>query len=163
MKNKTQIIAEMGKQEVFVTREFDAPKALVFKAYSEKEILERWVGFEESKTRFEKFEPFVGGSYRYVVSLPNGFEAWFHGVCHEHTKAERIINTFEFEGLPEKGHVVLETTTFKELPDDRTSVTIHSVFQSVADRDGMVQSGMEKGMSESHKRLDAILTSQNIN
>jgi uncharacterized protein YndB with AHSA1/START domain len=162
MKNKTQIIAETGKQETFVSREFNAPKEVVFKAYSEKEILERWLGFEGSMARFEKFEPFAGGVYRYVVALPNGFEAWFRGVCHEHAKPNRIINTFEFEGLPEKGHAVLETTTFRELPNNRTEVTIHSVFQSVADRDGMVQSGMEKGMVESHENLEAILASLKI-
>jgi uncharacterized protein YndB with AHSA1/START domain len=155
--NKTQIIAEQNKQELFIIREFDAPRDLVFKAFSDENILLQWVGPREMTMRYEKFEPKAGGSYRYLQSLPNGMEFAFNGVCHEHTAPERIIQTFEFEGLPEKGHVVLETTRFEDLPYERTRVTVQSVFQSVADRDGMVQAGMEKGVAVSHKRLDELI------
>jgi uncharacterized protein YndB with AHSA1/START domain len=68
-----------------------------------------------------------------------------------------IIDTFEFEGLPEKGYVVLETVRFEALPGDRTKVTSHAVFQSVADRDGELQSGMERGVNDSYDRLDELL------
>jgi uncharacterized protein YndB with AHSA1/START domain len=156
-KNKTQIIAETGKQELFIIREFDAPKDLVFKAFSDEEILVEWVGCKEMSIRYEKFEPWQGGSWRYLGSLPNGMEFGFHGVCHEHSAPDRIIQTFEFEGLPEKGHVVLETARFEELPGERTRVTVQSVFQSVMDRDGMVQSGMERGVVDSHERLDELI------
>jgi len=81
----------------------------------------------------------------------------FRCVCHEHTAPERIIQTFEFEGLPEKGHVILETSRFEDLPGGRTRLTVQSVFQSVADRDGMVQSGMERGVVDSYARLDELL------
>jgi len=70
---------------------------------------------------------------------------------------ERIIQTFEFEGLPEKGHVTLETARFEALPGNRTKLTAQSVFQSVADRDGMLQSGMEGGVNDSYDRLDELL------
>jgi uncharacterized protein YndB with AHSA1/START domain len=152
--NKTQIIAEPGKQEIFIIREFDAPRDLVFKAFSDKDILVQWVGPREMTMRYEKFEPQEGGSYRYVSGFPGGMEFGFHGVCHEFTKPERIIQTMEFEGLPEKGHVVLETSRFEELPGGRTRFTVQSVFQSVADRDGMVASGMEHGVVDSYEKLD---------
>lgn len=156
-KNKTQIIAEQGKQELFIIREFDAPRDLVFKAYSVKELLEEWVGPKDLPIKYEKFEPYTGGSYRYYHTLPNAMQLGFHGVCHEHAAPERIIQTMEFEGLPEKGHVVMETIRFAELPNNRTKVTVQSIFQSVSDRDGMVQSGMEKGVAQSYEKLDELL------
>jgi uncharacterized protein YndB with AHSA1/START domain len=162
-KNKTTIIAEKGKQELFIIREFDASRALVFKAFTDQDILVQWVGPREMKTRYEKFEPKEGGSYRYIQTLPGGIEYGFHGVCHEITSPERIIQTFEFEGLPEKGHVCLETTRFESLPGNRTKVTVQSVFQSVADRDGMVQSGMEGGVVASYERLDEIIEKKQSN
>jgi uncharacterized protein YndB with AHSA1/START domain len=155
--HKTKIIAEPGKQELFIIREFDAPRELVFRAFSEEDILVEWLGPAEMKTRYEKFEPRAGGSYHFIQTMPNGMEFSFHGVCHEHTAPERIINTFEFDGLPERGHVVLETSRFEPLPDDRTKITVQSVFQSTADRDGMIQSGMERGVLESHARLDELI------
>jgi uncharacterized protein YndB with AHSA1/START domain len=151
--NKTQIIAEPGKQELFIIREFDAPRDLVFKAFSDKDILLQWLGPRGMEMRYEKYEPSEGGSYRYIQSI-NGMDFGFHGVCHEFTAPERIIQTFEFEGLPEKGHVVLETARFEELPNGRTRFTNQSVFQSVEDRDGMVASGMERGVVDSYERLD---------
>ena len=162
MENKTRIIAEKDKQELFIIREFDAQRELVFKAFSDADILVQWVGPREMGMRYEKFEPKTGGSYRYLQSLPNGMEFGFHGVCHEHLAPERIIQTFEFEGLPEKGHVVLETTQFEELPEDKTRVTVQSVFQSVADRDGMIQHGMERGVVDSFEKLDDLIKNKRI-
>ncbi|KAA0989712.1 SRPBCC family protein [Dyadobacter aurulentus] len=155
--NKTQIIVEPGKQELFVIREFDAPRDIVFKAFSDKDILVQWVGPKEMGMRYEKFEPKEGGSYRFINTLPDGTEFSFRGVCHEFTRPERIIQTFEFEGMPEKGHVILETSRFEELPGGRTKFTVQSVFQSVADRDGMVASGMERGVVDSYEKLDELL------
>jgi uncharacterized protein YndB with AHSA1/START domain len=160
--NKTQIIADPGKQELFIIREFNAPRELVFRAYSEEELLVQWLGPRDLVTRYEKFEPRAGGTYRYIQSLPNGMEVAFHGVCHEHTAPERIINTFEFEGLPEKGHVVLETLRFEIVSANRTRVTGQSVFQSVADRDGMINAGMERGVFDSHERLDELIKSNKL-
>lgn len=101
----------------------------------------------------ETFEPRDGGSWRYIHKDENGGEFAFHGVYHEVSSPERIINTFEFEGLREKGHVVLETVRLEELPGGRTKLTNQSIFQSVADRDGMIQSGMESGVNDSFERL----------
>jgi len=76
---------------------------------------------------------------------------------HECTAPERIIQTFEFEGLPEKGHVCLSTTRFEALPNNRTRVVIQDVYQAVADRDAALQSGMEQGVNESNERLDELI------
>ena len=155
-KNKTTITAEPGRQELFITREFEAPRKLVFKAFTDPELVVQWLGPRNLKMRLEKFEPRNGGSYRYFHVNPQGNEYGFHGVVHEVTAPERIIQTFEFEGLPEKGHTALETSRFEALLGNRTRVIIQSVFQSVADRDGIMQSGMEYGVNDSHNRLDEL-------
>ncbi|HMB22251.1 MAG: SRPBCC family protein [Chloroflexota bacterium] len=156
-KNKTTITAEPGKQELFITREFDAPRELVFKAHTDPELYAQWLGPRGLTTRFEVFEPASGGRWRFVQRDENGSEFSFHGVTHDVTPPERIIGTFEFDGLPEAGHVLLETTTFESLPGGRTRITAHSVFQSVEDRDGMVAAGMEVGVVDGYERLDEIL------
>ena len=155
--NKTKIIAEPGKQELFIMREFNAPRELVFKAFTDPDLYVQWLGPRELTTTLEKFEPKNGGSWRYIQKDPEGNEFAFHGVNHEVLAPERIIGTFEFEGLPETGHVILETARFEELPGDRTKLTSQSVFQSVEDRDGMLQSGMEEGVNDSYSRLDELL------
>jgi len=156
-KNKTTITAEPGKQELFITREFDAPRELVFRAYTDPAIYAQWLGPRGLTTTFDVFEPVSGGKYRFIQKDQDGNEFSFHGVTHEVFAPERIIGTFEFDGLPETGHVILETTRFEALPGNRTRITSQSVFQSVADRDGMVQSGMEQGVVEGYERLDEIL------
>ena len=160
-KNKTMITAEPGKQELFITREFDAPRDLVFRAHTDAELYARWVGPRDLSMTLETFEPISGGKWRFIQKDKNGNEFGFHGVNHDVTAPERLISTFEFEGLPEAGHVILETTRFEELPGDRTRVTTQSVYQSVEDRDGMIASGMESGVVDGHERLDEILEKLN--
>jgi len=161
-KNKTTILAEPGKQELFITREFEAPRELVYQAFTDPKLLLRWLGPCDMKTKIDVLEPGSGGRWRFIHATKDGHEFGFHGVCHEATAPERLIRTFEFEGLPERGHVVLETATFEVLPGDRTKVTIQSVFRSVQDRDGMIMSGMEKGVVESHEKLDELLAQKAI-
>lgn len=160
--NKTTITAEPGKQELFITREFDAPRQKVFKAFTTPELIVQWLGPRDLKMKLDKFEPKSGGSYRYIHIDPVGNEYGFHGVVHEVLAPQRIIQTFEFEGLPESGHVTLETARFEELPGNRTRVTMQSIFQSVTDRDGMLQSGMERGVNDSHERLDELFAKGEI-
>ncbi len=160
-KNATTIIAETGKQEIFITREFDAPRDQVFKAFTDPKLIVQWLGPRDISMELETFEPRNGGSYRYAHSR-GGHTYYFRGVVHEVAAPERIIQTFEFEGLPEKGHVALETTRLEALPGGRTKVTTHSVFQSVADRDGMMQSGMERGVNDSHARLDELFEKESV-
>lgn len=155
-KNKTSVTAEPGKQELFITREFDAPRELVFKAHTDPDLYARWLGPHGYEMVLETFEPHSGGRYRYIHKDPQGNEYGFHGVFHEISE-ELMIQTFEFEGLPEKGHVSLDSMRLEELPGGRTRITIHSVYPSVEDRDGMIQSGMERGLNEGYERLDEIL------
>lgn len=156
-KNKTTISAEPGKQELFITREFDAPRELVFKAHTDPYLYVRWLGPRDLNTTLETFEPVSGGRWRFIQKDKDGNQFGFHGVNHDVTVPERIIATFEFEGLPESGHVILETTKFESLPGGRTRVTTQSVYQSVEDRDGMIASGMESGVVDGFERLDDIL------
>jgi len=100
-----------------------------------------------------------GGRWRYVQRDPQGNEHAFHGVYHDIAAPERLVFTFEYEGVP--GHVVLETLTLEEL-DGKTRLTDQSVFQSVADRDGMVQSGMESGATEMMDRLEELLAAARV-
>jgi uncharacterized protein YndB with AHSA1/START domain len=155
-KNKTTITAEPGKQDITIIREFDAPRELVWKAYTDPKLYVQWVGPRNLEMVLEKFEPVTGGSYRYIHKDKDGSYA-FNGVNHLVRTPDLIISTFEFEGLPERGHVALETAKFEVLPGGRTRFTGHSVFQSQADRDGMIASGMEFGVTEGHERLDELL------
>jgi uncharacterized protein YndB with AHSA1/START domain len=159
MANKTKVTAEPGKQELFITREFDAPRELVFKAHTDPDLYVQWVGPNDLKMTIDKLDSYSGGSYRFAHER-DGHKYTFHGVYHEVLAPERIIGTFEFDGLPETGHVILGTTKFEELPGDRTRLVHQSVFQSVADRDGMIQSGMERGVSEGYEKLDALLAKE---
>ena len=154
--NKTTITVEHGKQELFITREFDAPRELVYRAHIAPDLYVQWLGPRGYEMVLETFEPYSGGRYRYIHKDKDGNEYGFHGVFHEMSE-DLMIQTFEFEGLPERGHVILDTMKLEELPGDRTKVTIQSVYQSVADRDGMVESGMERGVNEGYERLDELL------
>ena len=153
-KNKLTVTAEPGKQEIFITREFDAPRELVNKAHIDPKLYVQWLGPHGYEMILEEFEPVNGGKYRYIHKDKDGNEYGFHGTFHE-LSIDNMVQTFEFEGYP--GHVSLDCMTLEELPGNRTRATIHSIFQSVSDRDGMVQNGMEKGVREGYERLDEIL------
>jgi uncharacterized protein YndB with AHSA1/START domain len=160
MKNQTKVVAEKGGQELLITREFEAPRELVFKAFSDPELLVQWLGGCDMTMHIDYLDSRTGGSYRFVHCNATGQEFSFNGVIHDVTAPERLIRTFEFEGLPERGHVSLETATFEALANNRTKLTIQCVFKSVADRDGMVASGVENGVVKSHERLDELLEKQ---
>jgi uncharacterized protein YndB with AHSA1/START domain len=159
MANKTTVTAEPGKQELFITREFEAPRELVFKAHIDPDLYVQWVGPRELTMTIDKWEPREGGSYQFTHER-EGHKYRFFGVNHEVLEPERIIGTFEFDGLPERGHVILGTTRFEDLPGGRSRIVHQSVFQSVADRDGMVRSGMERGVTDGYEKLDALLANE---
>jgi uncharacterized protein YndB with AHSA1/START domain len=152
--SKANFIVVPGKQEVIVTRLFDAPRELVFKAYTDPNLIQKWWGPSYLTTTIDKMEPRPGGQWRFIQRDPQGNEYAFHGVYHELAFPFRIVDTFEFEGTP--GHVILETTTFED-QNGQTLLTNHDVYQSVEDRDGMVGEGMEGGMLESLDRLETLL------
>jgi len=151
---RTQITAEPGIPQIVMTREFDAPRELVFRAYTDPELIVRWLGPRELTTRYDVYELRDGGRWRYVSTDPAGNEFGFHGVFHGTPSPEGTVQTFEFEGVP--GHVSLETLTMQER-DGRTLVRTVSSFQSVADRDGMIAAGMEHGVRDSDARMAELL------
>ena len=153
----TKIDAVPGKQEILITREVNAPRDLVFKAFIDPQLYTRWIGPRELKTTIVTFEPKAGGKYRYIQKDKKGNEFAFHGVYHEVKAPEMIIETFEYEGLPEKGHAALDKVNFESLPGNRTKIVEKSIFMSTEDRDGMLQADMKKGITESYERLDELL------
>jgi uncharacterized protein YndB with AHSA1/START domain len=156
--NKTQVIAETGKQELFIIREFDAPRELVFKAFSTPEIIVQFHAPFGANMKFNYADYKNGGSYSWTQSDNDGnIFCTFKGVIHEIVSPERIIQTTELEGLPEGGHIVLEALTFETLPNEKTKLTIQDVCRSVADRDAMVESGMESGLVDIFNQLDNLL------
>jgi uncharacterized protein YndB with AHSA1/START domain len=153
----TTIHAEPGKQELIITREFDAPRELVFKAVMDPQLIPQWWGPRYLTTEVDKMDVRPGGQWRFINRDKEGNAYAFHGVYHEVLAPERVIDTFEFEGLPESGHVTLETMRLEELPGGRTRLIAQSVYQSVADRDATLQSGMEAGVRDTYDRLEELL------
>lgn len=154
--SKMKMIAEPGRQELFMVYELDAPRELVYKVMTEPALAGDWRGPADLTTKVEMMDVRPGGQWRMVQRDPQGKEYAFHGVYHTLKFPERIISTFEWEAMP--GHVLLETYSFEELPGNRTRVTDQAVFQSVADRDGMLATGMETGAVEMVERLNDLLT-----
>ena len=160
--NTTTVFAEPGKQEILITREFDAPRELVFKVCMNPQLLPEWWGPRYLTTEVDKMDVRPGGQWRFINRDAQGNTYAFHGVYHEICAPERVIDTFEFEGLPEAGHVTLETMRLEELPGGRTILTVQSVFQTVADRDATLESGMESGLKDTYDRLEELLEKQKI-
>jgi uncharacterized protein YndB with AHSA1/START domain len=155
--NKTTLEVEPGKQELFIYREFDAPRDLVFKTFTDPKLLAQWMNPCSMTLHIDQFDSVDGGAYHFTHTDPMGGKHLFRGVMHEVNAPERLIRTFEYLNLPERGHVVLDILSLEVLPGKRTRLTIQSIFRSVADRDGMVQAGMESGVTESHQLLDELL------
>lgn len=156
--NKTIVIAETGKQEVFIIREFDAAREMVFKAFSTPEIMLQFFAPFGFKMKFDYADYKNGGSYSWSHSDDTGkIVCTFKGVIHEIFSPERIIQTVELEGLPEGGHVALEALIFEALANNRTKLTIQDICRSIADRDELIKSGFEDGMVELFNQLDKLL------
>lgn len=152
--SKLNVIAEPGKHEILMTREFDAPRDLVFKAFTDPTLVPRWWGPGYLTTVVDQMDARMGGIWRYVQHTPDGAEIAFRGVYHQVTAPERLVYTIEFEGMP--GHIGLETVTFEDL-NGRTRIIDSGIFQTVADRDGMIASGMEGGARETWDRFEELL------
>ena len=152
--SELQITAEPGVPQVLTSRELDAPRELVYRAFAEPELLAQWLGPRKYTMTVDRYDLRDGGTWRYVHSDEAGNAYGFHGVFHGDPSPEGIVQTFEFEGAP--GHVSLDTVTFEE-HDGRTTVRSNSLFQSVEARDAMVSSGMGDGMSQGYERLDELL------
>ena len=151
---KTEIVAEPGKQEIVITRVFDAPRELIFKTVTDPNLIPQWWGPRRYTTIVDKMEVKPGGAWRFINRDDEGNEHAFHGFYHEIVSPERIVQTFEYEGAP--GHISLETMRLEE-QDGKTLMKNIAVYQSVEDRDAMIQSGMEEGARELMDRLAELV------
>jgi uncharacterized protein YndB with AHSA1/START domain len=147
--------SEPGKQEFLITSVFNAPRELVFMTFINPNLLPEWWGPKYLTTIIDRIDARPDGTWRYIQKDKKGNTYAFHGVFHDVSFPERIIQTFEYEGTP--GHVILETITFEEF-NGKTKITEHSVFQTVDDRDEMVAEDCEKGSSESMSRFAELLS-----
>jgi uncharacterized protein YndB with AHSA1/START domain len=141
-------------REIRIERVFDAPRDVVFATFTDPELIPEWWGPRDTTTVVDRMDVRAGGSWRFVMRGPDGSESGFRGTYREVAPPERIVQTFEWEGMP--GHVAVDTATFEDL-GDRTKVTTVSLFHTTEERDGMLASGMEGGLNETYARLDEVL------
>lgn len=152
MERKTKINAEDGKQELVITREFDLPLELLFRAYAEPGIVEQWMG-----TKVLKLENKKHGGYQFETTDAQGnvvFRA--NGVIHEFSPNQKITRTFEMENAP--FGVQLEFLEFERLTDDTSKLTMHVVYRSLADRNKMLKLPFAQGVNMAHNRLQDTLS-----
>ena len=152
-KSRHATITTPSDREVRIERIFDAPRDLVWRAYTDPELVAQWWG-RGNKLVIERMEVERGGHWRYVEHSDHGVHG-FEGRYREVTPQERIVRTFEWDGMP--GHVAVETAVFEDLGDDRTRVVSSSIFHTTEERDGMLHSGMEGGLNQSYEALDRVL------
>ena len=150
---KTRINAPEGQPFIDIERDVDAPRELVHRAFLEPELVVQWLGPRKYRMTIDKWDGRAGGEYRYVHGNDEG-EFAFHGVFHS-MDIDNMVQTFEFEGWP--GHVSLEQVVIEDLGDGRSRIRNHSVYQSIADRDAMVESGMGEGVEDGYNRLDELM------
>jgi uncharacterized protein YndB with AHSA1/START domain len=141
-------------REIRVERVFDAPRERVFATYTDPELVPEWWGPRGTTTIVDVMDVRAGGSWRFVARDADGSETAFRGTYREVRPPERIVQTFEWEGMP--GHVSVETASFEDL-GDRTRVVTVAIFHTSEERDGMLGSGMEGGMNKTYQRLDELL------
>ncbi|RAG80969.1 polyketide cyclase [Streptacidiphilus pinicola] len=153
--HETAIEADPQLPTIRITREFDAPVAKVFRAWTEQELAGQWLGPKDLTTEFDAWELRTGGHYRYRQFRDGRQVAAFYGSFHEVRPDARLVQTFTYEGFPDG--VSLDTATFEDLGDGRTRVTVLSLVDSLVARDMILASGMDRGVREGYERLDALL------
>lgn len=150
MERKTNIHAEDGKQELVITREFELPLNLLFKAYQQPELIEQWMG-----TRVLKLENKKHGCYQFETTDPAGNKHRFNGTYHEFIPDQKIVRTFEMENTP--FDVQLEFLEFKSLTSHTSNLTMHIIYRSVALRDQMLRLPFAQGINMAHNRIQEII------
>jgi uncharacterized protein YndB with AHSA1/START domain len=152
---EARITADPKLATITITREFESTPDKVFRCWTERQLVEQWLGPDVTDTRIDTWECRTGGSYRYA-SLVGGEEvASFYGSFHEVRPSSRLVQTFTWEGMPDG--VVLETMSFEELDGGRTRVTSFTTCDSLEGRDAIMSSGMEVGVHEGYAKLDKML------
>ncbi|HEY4269814.1 MAG TPA: SRPBCC family protein [Galbitalea sp.] len=154
MTNATTITAQPGQPIIDIERIVDAPVDAVFRAHVEADLIARWLGPKGYEMDVTRFDPTDGGAYEFTHRNPEGEEFAFRGSFHSIVPGERVIRTFEWLGAP--GHVSLESVDFEDV-DGRTRITSRAVYQSIEDRDAMIEHGMATGVTEGYERLDDLL------
>ena len=152
----TAVVTLPTDTQILITREFNAPGHLVYKAYTTPELIKRWWSGDRGEVTLAEVDLRVGGRWRYLMKANGGFEVGFHGEYREIVPNERLVTTEIYEGMPEGEAVV--THTFSE-KDGRTTLTILMLLPSQADRDAVINSGMEGGMQESMDHLEQVAVS----
>jgi uncharacterized protein YndB with AHSA1/START domain len=152
----TAMVTLPDDEQILITREFDAPKHLVYKAWTTPELVKRWWSGNRGETKIVEIDLRVGGAWRYVMVTDGGFEVAFHGEYREIVPNERIVSTEVYEGMPEAES--LNTATFTE-SDGRTTLTVLVQHASKEARDAHIESGMETGMQEAMDILEQIAIS----
>jgi uncharacterized protein YndB with AHSA1/START domain len=142
------------EREIHVERIFEAPRDRVFELFTDPELIPEWWGPRGTTTIVDEMDVRNGGTWRYVTRNSDGSETAFRGTYREVSPPDRIVQTFEWEGMP--GHVSVDTAVFEDL-GHRTKLVSTSIFHTTEERDGMLGSGMEKGMNETYQRLDELL------
>ena len=142
-----------AEREIVSERVFNAPREAVFVAFTDPELIPQWWGPRRMTTVVDQMDVRPGGAWRFVSHDCDGQEQCFRGVYREVVSPERLVQTFEWEGMP--GHVAIDTVTFEDL-GERTKLTTTSLFHTTEERDGMLSSGMERGLGESHERLEEL-------
>jgi len=142
-----------AEREIRVERIFNAPRERVWKAMTDPKLVAQWWG-RGNKLVVERLEVERGGHWRFVEHGPEGVNG-FEGRFREVTPPSRVVQTFEWDGMP--GHVIVETATLEDMGDGRTRLVNTSLFHTAEERDGFLQSGMEGGMNESYAALDRVL------
>ncbi len=150
----TATITTPSDREIRIEREFDAPRDLVFATITDPELIPQWWGPRGTTAVVDQMDVSPGGSWRFVIHDSDGVETAFRGTYREVAPPERVVQTFEWEGMP--GHVAVETAVFEDL-GDRTRLITTTLFHTTEERDGMLSSGMEKGANETYERLDELL------
>lgn len=150
MERKTKIDAQDGRQELVITREFELPVELLFKAYVEAEIVEQWMGTKALKYEIHKF-----GSYQLETTDPQGNKHRFNGVIHDVVANQRIVRTFEMEQTP--FGVQLEFFEFSKIDANNSKLTMHVIYESIAQRDQILQLPFAVGINMAHNRLQEIV------
>ncbi|MDB5144249.1 MAG: ATPase [Mucilaginibacter sp.] len=151
MEQKTKINAEDGKQDIMITREFDLPLELLFKAFAEPELIEQWMG-----TKVLKLETKKHGSYQFETTDGQGNKHGFSGVIHEFIPNRKIIRTFEMANTP--FGVQLEITEFEKMTDNTSKLNMHVIYESVAQRDQVLKLPFTWGINMAHNRIQEILS-----
>jgi uncharacterized protein YndB with AHSA1/START domain len=145
-------------EQILITRVFDAPKHLVYKAYTTPELVKRWWSAKRGEVTVAEIDLRVGGKWRYVAVTDDGFEVAFHGEYRDIVPNERLVSTEVYEGVPDPGEGTLNTATFEE-SEGRTTLTVLVEAPDKATRDAIIESGMEAGMQDAYDLLEEVAIS----